>query len=76
MLTKSNGFVVGFGGSLLSNPAMRGFAMVFTGPSINGSVLPMMAERLRKGPGVEILNDVVLNQVLVRFRDRIHARRK
>jgi len=26
-----------------------------------------MAERLRKGPGVEILNDVVYNQVLVRF---------
>lgn len=27
-----------------------------------------MAERLRKGAGVEILNDVVYNQVLVRFR--------
>lgn len=26
-----------------------------------------IAERLRKGPGVEILNDVVYNQVLVRF---------
>ena len=26
-----------------------------------------MADRLRKEPGVEILNDVVLNQVLVRF---------
>jgi glutamate/tyrosine decarboxylase-like PLP-dependent enzyme len=26
-----------------------------------------LAERLRKAPGVEILNDVVLNQVLVRF---------
>ncbi|HWZ28548.1 MAG TPA: aminotransferase class V-fold PLP-dependent enzyme [Gemmatimonadales bacterium] len=26
-----------------------------------------MAERLSKGPGVEILNDVVLNQVLARF---------
>jgi glutamate/tyrosine decarboxylase-like PLP-dependent enzyme len=29
-----------------------------------------MAERLRREPGVEILNDVVLNQVLVRFGDR------
>jgi glutamate/tyrosine decarboxylase-like PLP-dependent enzyme len=28
-----------------------------------------MADRLRAAPGVEILNDVVLNQVLVRFRD-------
>ncbi len=27
-----------------------------------------MAERLRAVPGAEILNDVVLNQVLVRFR--------
>jgi glutamate/tyrosine decarboxylase-like PLP-dependent enzyme len=30
-----------------------------------------MAERLRVGDGVEILNDVVLNQVLVRFHPRI-----
>ena len=29
-----------------------------------------MAEGLAGAPGVEILNDVVLNQVLVRFRDR------
>jgi hypothetical protein len=28
-----------------------------------------MADRLRAEPGVEILNDVVLNQVLVRFGD-------
>jgi glutamate/tyrosine decarboxylase-like PLP-dependent enzyme len=27
----------------------------------------MMAERLRAAPGVEVLNDVVLNQILVRF---------
>jgi glutamate/tyrosine decarboxylase-like PLP-dependent enzyme len=30
-----------------------------------------MADRLRGGDGVEILNDVVLNQVLVRFHPRI-----
>ena len=29
-----------------------------------------MAERLSRGPGVEILNDVLLNQVLVRFTGR------
>jgi glutamate/tyrosine decarboxylase-like PLP-dependent enzyme len=28
-----------------------------------------MADALRRGPGVEVLNDVVLNQVLVRFGD-------
>jgi glutamate/tyrosine decarboxylase-like PLP-dependent enzyme len=28
-----------------------------------------LAERLRQEPGIEILNDVVLNQVLVRFQD-------
>jgi glutamate/tyrosine decarboxylase-like PLP-dependent enzyme len=31
----------------------------------------MLADRLRGGDGVEILNDVVLNQVLVRFHPRI-----
>jgi glutamate/tyrosine decarboxylase-like PLP-dependent enzyme len=31
----------------------------------------MLADRLRAGDGVEILNDVVLNQVLVRFHPRI-----
>ena len=39
-----------------------------------------MAERLAAGPGVTILNDVVLNQVLVRFEadgdDRRHGRRR
>jgi glutamate/tyrosine decarboxylase-like PLP-dependent enzyme len=29
-----------------------------------------MAERLAAGPGVHVLNDVVLNQVLVRFEPR------
>jgi glutamate/tyrosine decarboxylase-like PLP-dependent enzyme len=31
----------------------------------------MLADRLRAGDGVEVLNDVVLNQVLVRFHPRI-----
>lgn len=34
-----------------------------------------MAELLRKQPGVKILNDVVLNQVLVRFQDSDEATR-
>jgi len=34
-----------------------------------------MAERLRKADGVEVLNDVVLNQVLVRFGDDDRTRR-
>jgi glutamate/tyrosine decarboxylase-like PLP-dependent enzyme len=32
-----------------------------------------MADRLRSEPGIEILNEVVLNQVLVRFRDAADA---
>lgn len=33
-----------------------------------------MADRLGEGEGVEVLNDVVLNQVLVRFGDDAHTR--
>jgi glutamate/tyrosine decarboxylase-like PLP-dependent enzyme len=40
------------------------------------SLARAMADLLRRGPGVEILNDVVLNQILVRFEDDDEATRR
>jgi glutamate/tyrosine decarboxylase-like PLP-dependent enzyme len=65
-----------------SSRRARGFALYATIRSLGRSGIQAMverccdlavrlADRLRPGDGVEILNDVVLNQVLVRFHPRI-----